>query len=589
MTTDLGTGGIDPGESDSPKNGTSIEPGTAGGFRRRSRPIFKLGAILLLIIILPSVAYFMGRRVQSPAQAAADAEPPPPSLVTAPVEFRVLRDTLVFRGDVVAPMSIEVTPEQMPGFDLTVVTDIRKQEGDQVFEGDVLAVVSGRPILILEGEVPLYRDLKPGANGPDVEQVQAALLRLGFETGEDPIGVYGPATQEAVRGLYAGAGFSPIDTSIDRADDIRAANARIDGSRSSLAAAKLALTLAKESKLELQRETDSQLSAAERSLALVQATAEQALAEAEAALVAAQEILDSLEKDPLATDQQLIEARFNVEVATSQVVQTSAEHNAAIGDAEDSVHLAQGAYDDAMRPPNTTAEEQAAQVHRADLADAQDACDLLLSTVGIVLSRTEVVFLGELPATVSGIGAEVGSTIGATGNSIGPKTETGPLMRLVTGTPIVSSAVNPSYGEVLSPGLPTTVFAEATGDEFAGSVTQVGDRLTQTEGDSKIQVTVRTSDMPLSLVGLNVRVTVAVASTKEKVLVVPVAAVSANAEYRISVTKVDSMGGLEQVEVKPGMSASGYVEVEPVDSARLSVGDRVLLGYMGDAVASWGS
>ncbi len=39
--------------------------------------------------------------IKSPAQVAADAAPPPPSVLTAPVENRVVSQTLTARGEVV--------------------------------------------------------------------------------------------------------------------------------------------------------------------------------------------------------------------------------------------------------------------------------------------------------------------------------------------------------------------------------------------------------------------------------------------------------------------------------------------------------
>jgi len=44
----------------------------------------------------------------------------------------------------------------------------------------VAFTVSGRPALVLQGAVPAYRDITPGAVGDDVRQLQAALGRLGF-------------------------------------------------------------------------------------------------------------------------------------------------------------------------------------------------------------------------------------------------------------------------------------------------------------------------------------------------------------------------------------------------------------------------
>jgi peptidoglycan hydrolase-like protein with peptidoglycan-binding domain len=67
----------------------------------------------------------------------------------------------------------------------------------QVDVGEVLYAVAGVPVRAVEGAVPFYRDLSPGVRGVDVEQLQAALVELGYLEGE-PDGVFGPDTEAAV-------------------------------------------------------------------------------------------------------------------------------------------------------------------------------------------------------------------------------------------------------------------------------------------------------------------------------------------------------------------------------------------------------
>lgn len=42
-----------------------------------------------------------------------------------------------------------------------------------------LLEVTGRPVTVLEGVLPMWRDFEPGIEGPDVLQLQEALARLG--------------------------------------------------------------------------------------------------------------------------------------------------------------------------------------------------------------------------------------------------------------------------------------------------------------------------------------------------------------------------------------------------------------------------
>ncbi len=54
--------------------------------------------------------------------------------------------------------------------------------GRVVRQGEVLYRVSGSPVVLLYGKVPAYRDLSEGLTGPDVAELNAGLVRLGYAT-----------------------------------------------------------------------------------------------------------------------------------------------------------------------------------------------------------------------------------------------------------------------------------------------------------------------------------------------------------------------------------------------------------------------
>jgi hypothetical protein len=54
--------------------------------------------------------------------------------------------------------------------------------GRIVHEGGVLYDVSGLPVILLSGKIPLYRALWDGMTGADVEQLNRDLLKLGYAT-----------------------------------------------------------------------------------------------------------------------------------------------------------------------------------------------------------------------------------------------------------------------------------------------------------------------------------------------------------------------------------------------------------------------
>jgi multidrug efflux pump subunit AcrA (membrane-fusion protein) len=70
---------------------------------------------------------------------------------------------------------------------------------------------------------------------------------------------------------------------------------------------------------------------------------------------------------------------------------------------------------------------------------------------------------------------------------------------------------------------------------------------------------------------------VVAATTRAKVLIVPVAAVSAGADGKTAVTVVVADGSRRRVEVRPGASGDGYVQVTPIGAA-LRPGDQVVVG-----------
>ncbi|WP_345697739.1 peptidoglycan-binding protein [Kitasatospora terrestris] len=179
--------------------------------RRRLLVLVAAGAVLLSG---GGVAASFG--IKSPAQAAADAEPPAPDTLTAPVERRVVVDTVVTRGTVTAEQSFEVAPTgSAAGGSRPVITKLPLAAGARVDSGQAVLEVAGRPVFALPGDVPVYRDLKPGATGEDVRQLQTGLRSLGFDPGGDPAGTYGGATKSAVRAFYAARGYEPLPASPD--------------------------------------------------------------------------------------------------------------------------------------------------------------------------------------------------------------------------------------------------------------------------------------------------------------------------------------------------------------------------------------
>ena len=176
--------------------------------RRHRWALFVAGGAALL-----SIGGLIGATfIQSPEEQRASARPPAHSVLTAVVEQRKLASTLVTRGSVGPERQVEATPASAEGAAVTVVTAVRTKVGATVKAGDVVLTVSGRPLLMLPGSIPAYRDLKPGEEGDDVAQLQTALRRLGHYHSGDRKGYFGAATKTAVRKLYDAIGYQVPDT-----------------------------------------------------------------------------------------------------------------------------------------------------------------------------------------------------------------------------------------------------------------------------------------------------------------------------------------------------------------------------------------
>ncbi|MGW1779522.1 peptidoglycan-binding protein [Streptomyces sp. NPDC002143] len=162
--------------------------------------------------------WFAGSRMQSPADAAAARQPPKAGPVTVAVERRSLTASVVAQGSVefASPQSLALAGPVGPpdsgsggsGSTDTLVQRVTKAPtaGSEVKEGDVLMQVSGRPVLVLRGSVPMYRTLGPGTSGDDVKQLEQALTRLGFDPG-GATGRYGQEDAAAVSRWYKSKGF----------------------------------------------------------------------------------------------------------------------------------------------------------------------------------------------------------------------------------------------------------------------------------------------------------------------------------------------------------------------------------------------
>ncbi|MYW06503.1 peptidoglycan-binding protein [Streptomyces sp. SID3343] len=470
------------------------------------------------------------RFVKSPGEKAAEAKAPAASVISAVVERRVLSDTVVLRGTVVAGQTVAVSPrvsvaggKDGGGGAKPVVTGVRVKAGDALEPGRVLIEVSGRPVFVLPGELPVYRDLKPGSEGRDVEQLQAALKGLGHEVGSDKAGVYGAGTRAAVAAFYKGAGYDAPAAGEGGDEAIKAAEERVTGLERSLSQAKDALRAARD------------------------ASAAGAAPSGGAASAGG--------------------AGSTAPPAGDKAADKPADKSGGQG--------------------GTKAAEQQVRYATEDLAKAKDALSALKAKSGAMLPAGEVVFLSRFPARVDAVHVAVGGEVKEK------------ALTVSAGDLVVRGQLSPSDKGLVRPGSKVRILAELSGVEATGEVRSVADAPDSgaspgSEGGQGSQqgsasagvasgrgyeVIVAPSEaLDPKSAGQDVRLTVEAATSGGPVLVVPLSAVSAGADGRTVVTVVDSAGVRRRVEVRPGTSGDGYVEVAPVGGAALADGDRVVVG-----------
>ncbi|MFE7188858.1 peptidoglycan-binding protein [Kitasatospora sp. NPDC057541] len=515
--------------------------GGGRGVRRRRRALV---LVMAAAVALAGGGVAASTMIKSPAQAAADSEPPAPDVLTAAVEQRVLTDSVVIRGQVSAGQSVDVAPAGGGGAAgaKPVVTKLPVKVGDQVQAGQSVLEVAGRPVFALHGDLPVYRDLKPGATGQDVKQLQQALKELGFESSADPEGTYGAATKDAVKAFYAARGYDPLPATPDGDTQVTAAQDAVTGGERALADAKDALKQAK-------KRYDEAVAAAQQQ-------AQQSAAPSTA---------------PTAG-------------ATSGAADTGGRPAASGGAApapvgESPVDAARTAVDAAQKLVNRSTEDLTKL--RKKVTDAK-------AVAGPMVPAAELLFLSGFPARVDSVAGRIGGEV------------SGKVLTVSAGALVVKGSLTISDKGLVHPGQTVEILSEVTGLKAAAKVAAVAD----TPGDGQpagaapgggqgggqnppaaqggaangYQMVVQ-PDAPLDqrLAGQDVRLTVQAASSAGPVLVVPLSAVSATADGRTVVTVYEN-GQRRRVEVTPGTVGGGSTEVRPLTENTLKPGDQVIVG-----------
>lgn len=460
---------------------------------RRQR-IFLIIAVATAFLSLAGLAVSLG--VKSPAQQAVDQAAPAATVMTVAIEKKVLKSTVVLRGTVTAASSVDVVAAVTAAGSAPVITALPKAVGAAVNAGDVVAQISGRPIIALPGSTPAYRDLKPGSTGSDVVQLQRALSALNYLPRSADDGIFASATKRALVALFKDKGFEATTTS-----DVNT------GESAAVEAAQLSV---KQSQRKLDTDT----------------------------------LTMSWTSDP--TQSALLEQQL--------------------------------AFD------------------REDVAASQAALKNLAATTGAQLPMAEVVFVPSLPATVGSISSAVGAAVSSANGTIMTLNEgslavsavvpAGSQAGIATAQSVViADDVNQrdATGTLTSLG----TFTSGVGSTANGSSTQTG-AATQTGTAAQAGAASQQAGYPITVtpstpldsswLARNVRITIAMKTTSDAVLVAPVAAIRSTANSTTYVIVRDAKGTQSKVTVTTGVIAGGEIEVVPVNVADLFVGCLLVVG-----------
>jgi HlyD family secretion protein len=231
----------------------------------RRRPI--LAVVVAFAVALALAAGFISRGFVSPAQQAARASAPRPSLITASVRRGTLPVEVVLRATVAHPDPVAISAPASLGDD-PVVTSVGVRVGEAVSDGSLLGTVAERPVFVMAGRVPAFRTITPGTSGVDVRQLQQGLTAAGYGIGSDTAGTYGPGTAAAVLALYHARGAQP-DMPGGAGGALTAARAQAAAAARRLASASgRRLPAAKSAEIEAQRTLAQAQIAAEASVPL---------------------------------------------------------------------------------------------------------------------------------------------------------------------------------------------------------------------------------------------------------------------------------------------------------------------------------
>lgn len=560
-----------------------------------------LALVLAAVVVAGAGGWLAGKSIKSPAQVAAEAEPPVASRITVPIETRTISSDIIIRGDVRFDLPAMVTLSDPPAvLGGAAIVTLAPVEDTDLEEGSLALEVSGRPILVLEGELPMFRTMRPGDEGDDVLQMEEGLVRIGFDPG--PVdGIFDASTGSALESWYRSHGYQPVGPSDQELAELDAAEDGVAAAREGVTSASQSLAFAKQPLPQSEvLQMEASVRAAERSLedqqdlaaadaaaaAVVVADATQAVAAAEAAQVLADDRLAEAEAGthpdtglpPTAEElAQLGEeaadaalavaaAQDALDQATADQDQTKRQGETMVAEATDQLAIAKAQLAEATAPPNTSAERAFLADANERLADARADLAELQARTGNTAPRSEILFLKSLPVRIDRVFVVRGDVVA------------GDVMQVTGSRLAIDTSIAVNDAQLVEVGDVVEIEESFRDVSTTGKVSLKADRAGTNEVDpQKVYVEILADEDIRELNGMNVKLTIPVETTGGEVMAVPLAALSAGADGTVRVQVEHDDLSTTFVEVRDGLSAGGFVQITPLDGS-LQAGDRVVVG-----------
>jgi peptidoglycan hydrolase-like protein with peptidoglycan-binding domain len=531
------------------------------------------GTLLAVVVLAGAAGWVGGSLINSPAEIASRTAPPVAAPILVPAEQRVLSTDIITRGTARfgAPQQLSLARSLLKT-DAGVAARL-PLAGTELTEGSVVFITSGRPVFLLTGAQPAFRDLGPGIKGEDVRQLEEALVRMGFDPGPAD-GVYDQLTGSAVTKWYERAGFTAFTASAAQLAAVRALETDRNSSQLDVITAEDSVATAEAALAAAQGAHTRALDTVQRDVAAVtaaQARADAANRAATAEIAAKQAALDKLRtQDPGPTPEEIAAAEADLALAraNAEITRLAGEREIAEAKAAEAAARADvtSALGDVRAAEKAIASANAALTVRRRQADLV-ASDLGLAKLqaGVQVPADELIFVASTPVRVSDVVARADQAIG-------------PLITVTNAAVAVDGSLRLEEATLAEAGMTVVIDEAALGINATGVISRVA-TAPGTNGVDGFHVyfEVLVDGSPPSLVGASVRMTIPVESTGGSVLAVPVNALTLSADGSSRIQR-DRNGTLEFVTVEAGLSADGFVAVKPVGS-KLEAGDLVVVGF----------